>query len=155
MRGLGESRTEDGSTDTGATFSSMTGRYGNTGRRMSKEMQKGRGFEQGTADYLASALDDDRIERRVKHGTNDRGDIAGLTIRGRRAVIECKNCKRMELSTWIDEAERERANDDADFGIVVHKRKGCGAKSFGGNYATMTLETLAAIIAGGKEYLNE
>lgn len=121
---------------------------------MSKEGQKGATFEQDTADFFADALGDERIERRVKHGTNDRGDIAGLYIRGKRTVIECKNHKRMELAEWLDEAERERGNDDAEFGIVVHKRRGCGKAKFGQNYATMTLETLAAIIAGGRELIN-
>lgn len=122
---------------------------------MSREMQKGAGFEQDTTDYLARVLCDERIERRVKHGSNDRGDVAGVYIRGMRTVIECKCCKRMELSKWVDEAEEERLNDDADIGLVVHKRKGYGAKKFGGNYVTMTLETLAAIIAGYKELLND
>ena len=44
--------------------------------------------------------------------------------------------------------------NDAEFAIVVHKRRGCGEKSFGGNYATMTLETLAAIIAGARGLLD-
>ena len=121
---------------------------------MSKEGRKGASFEQLVADYLAAALDDDRIERRVKHGTQDRGDIAGLRIRGKRAVVECKNHQRMELSAWLDEAERERGNDDAEFAIVVHKRKGCGVAKAGRNYVTMELETLAAIIAGGRELIN-
>ena len=121
---------------------------------MSSQTQKGSTFEQDTADFLAAALGDDRIERRVKHGTNDRGDIAGLHIRGKRTVVECKNHKRMELAAWIDEAETERGNDDAEYAIVVHKRRGCGKARFGGNYATMTLETLAALIAGGRDLIN-
>ena len=121
---------------------------------MAKSSQVGASFEQQTADYLAHVLGRS-IERRVKHGAKDRGDIAGLYIRGQRAVVECKCCKKMELAQWVDEAEEERANDDADFGIVIHKRKGCGKKNFGGNYVTMTLETLAAIIAGSKDFLNE
>lgn len=121
---------------------------------MSMQAQKGATFEQDTADYLAAALGDDRIERRVKHGTNDRGDIAGLRIHGKRVVVECKNHKRMELAEWVDEAETERGNDDADYGIVVHKRRGCGKAKFGGNYVTMTLETFAAIAAGGRDLIN-
>lgn len=122
---------------------------------MSKEKRKGTAFEQQVADYLSAVLDDDRIERRVMGGVNDRGDIAGVTVRGKRTVIECKNCKRMELSEWLDEADLERVNDDAEFGLVVHKRRGCGEKSFGRNYATMTLETFAAIIAGAHELLED
>lgn len=121
---------------------------------MSMQAQKGATFEQDTADYLAAALGDDRIERRVKHGTNDRGDIAGLRIHGKRVVVECKNHKRMELAEWVDEAETERGNDDADYGIVIHKRRGCGKAKFGGNYVTMTLETFAAIAAGGRDLIN-
>ena len=121
---------------------------------MSMQAQKGATFEQDTADYLAAALGDDRIERRVKHGTNDRGDIAGLRIHGRRVVAECKNHRRMELAEWVDEAEIERGNDDADYGIVIHKRRGCGKAKFGGNYVTMTLETFAAIAAGGRDLIN-
>lgn len=121
---------------------------------MSMQAQKGATFEQDTSDYLAAALGDDRIERRVKHGTNDRGDIAGLRIHGKRVVVECKNHKRMELAEWVDEAETERGNDDADYGIVVHKRRGCGKAKFGGNYVTMTLETFAAIAAGGRDLIN-
>ena len=121
---------------------------------MSMQAQKGATFEQDTSDYLAAALGDDRIERRVKHGTNDRGDIAGLRIHGKRVVVECKNHKRMELAEWVDEAEIERGNDDADYGIVIHKRRGCGKAKFGGNYVTMTLETFAAIAAGGRDLIN-
>lgn len=121
---------------------------------MSMQAQKGATFEQDTADYLAAALGDDRIERRVKHGTNDRGDIAGLRIHGKRVVVECKNHKRMELAEWVDEAETERGNDDAEYGIVIHKRRGCGKAKFGGNYVTMTLETFAAIAAGGRDLIN-
>ena len=41
----------------------------------------------------------------------------------------------------------------AEFGLVVHKRKGTGEKSFGDTYVTMTLETLAAMIAGSHNLL--
>ena len=122
---------------------------------MSRESKKGAEFEQQVADYLAAVLGDRRIERRVKNGRNDRGDISGVFIRKLPAVIECKNHKRMDLPTWLEEVEIERGNDDAEFAIVVHKRKGCGEKKFGENYTTMTLETLAAIIAGAHDCLEE
>lgn len=122
---------------------------------MSRESDKGNGFAQDVADYLATALGDDRIERRVNHGSNDKGDIAGVKVRGKRTVIECKCCKRMDLSGWVDEAETERNNDDSEFGVVVHKRRGYGKKRMGGNYVTMTLEMFAAIIAGAHELLEE
>lgn len=120
---------------------------------MSKQKQKGSSFEQQVVDYLSTVLDDDRIERRTTSGKNDRGDISGIRIHGERVVIECKNHAKMELSQWLDEAEVERGNDDAGFAFVVHKRKGRGDKRMGETYATCTLETLAALIAGNREVL--
>ena len=121
---------------------------------MSREARKGSAFEQECSDYAAMRLGDGRIERRVKHGNKDRGDIAGLMFRGKRVVAECKCCKDMRLSEWVDEAEEERGNDDADFGIVIHKRRGRGAKRFGENYVTMTYDTFLAMAAGSPELLH-
>ena len=70
-------------------------------------------FERSVADYLALVLDDDRIDRRVKTGAKDRGDIAGLRHRGRRLVIEVKDVTRVDLSGWVREAHIEAGNDDA------------------------------------------
>ena len=122
---------------------------------MSKQKDKGTSFESQTVDYLRRVLGDDRIERRATCGTNDRGDISGVMVRCKRTVVECKNHARMELAAWVDEADRERMNDDAEFAVVVHKRRGCGEKTFGGNYVTMTLETFAAIIAGSRRLLDD
>lgn len=116
---------------------------------MSKEARKGASFEEDVAGFLASELGDS-IERRTKHGSKDRGDIAGLFFRGGRVVVECKNHRRMALSEWVEEAEVERGNDDADYGIVVHKRKGYGARKFGGNYVTMTLGTFVDMVNGSR-----
>ncbi|MDO4888142.1 MAG: hypothetical protein Q3979_05505 [Actinomycetaceae bacterium] len=103
-------------------------------------------FERLVADYLAAALDDDRIDRRAKTGAKDRGDIAGLRHMGGRIVAECKNTARLELSAWLAEAETERGNDDALAGIVIHKRHGKAAA--GDQLVTMTLADLAAILTG-------
>lgn len=53
---------------------------------------------------------------------DDRGDIAAF----KGVVLEAKNQARMELGVWSNEAERERVNDGADYGIVVAKRRGKG-----------------------------
>lgn len=121
---------------------------------MSKESRKGAKFEQQVAGHMSARLCGD-IERRVKNGMNDRGDISGLRVRGKRCVVECKCCKQMNLSGWLEEAEVERGNDDAEYGIVVHKRRGCGEKRFGENYVTMTLDTFLAILVGGFDNLEE
>jgi hypothetical protein len=112
--------------------------------------RKGAQFEQQIAEWLADRLQDDRIERRVKNGRNDRGDIGGVrTIRGGRVVIEAKNQNRLSLAEWVDEAVAEAGNDDAVVGVVVHKRRGKGAAQFGDTYVTMTLDAFAHLIEGG------
>ena len=121
---------------------------------MSREARIGASFEQQVSDYTSRRLGES-IERRVKNGRNDRGDINGLFLNGKRIVAECKCCKRTELSEWLKEAEAERGNDDAEYGLVIHKRRGCGEKSFGKNFVTMELDTLLAMIAGGRELLED
>ena len=103
------------------------------------------------ADFFRHRLGDDRIDRRVKSGAKDRGDIGGVrTIRGGRVVIEAKNTKRDNLPAWIREAETERGNDDAAIGVVAHKFHG-NAKG-ADQYITMTAETFARLLEGGAPF---
>ena len=105
-------------------------------------------MERIVAEFLAFRLADDRVERRTKNGSKDRGDITGVkTIRGGRVVIECKNVVQMALPQWIREAEIERGNDDAVIGVVAHKKHGSGNPA--DQYVTMTLETFASLLEGG------
>lgn len=86
--------------------------------------QAGARFERSIADYLAAFVDD-RIDRRVKTGANDKGDIGGLRHMTGRVVVECKDYGgRLLVGPWLNEAETERGNDDALAGIVVAKRRG-------------------------------
>ncbi|MGO2362320.1 MAG: hypothetical protein ACTH6N_14490 [Brachybacterium tyrofermentans] len=80
-------------------------------------------FERQIADWLAEHLDD-RIDRRVKTGSKDRGDIGGVRHRGRRVVLELKDTARTDLAGWIREAHLEAGNDDAAIGAVIAKRRG-------------------------------
>lgn len=105
-------------------------------------------FERQVADWLADELNDDRIDRRVKTGSKDRGDIAGVRAHGRRVVVECKNTTRLDLAGWVAEAQVEAGNDDALLGVVVHKRRGCGKERMGEQYVTMTLAGLVALLTG-------
>jgi hypothetical protein len=109
--------------------------------------QAGTTFERQIADYLASALNDDRIDRRIKTGNKDRGDITGIQIHGQRLVIECKNSPtNIDLPGWIREAHTEAGNDDAITGIIIHKRKG---KTYTGDqWVTMTVADLCSLITG-------
>ena len=101
-------------------------------------------FERQTADYLARALDDDRIDRRARTGAKDRGDITGVAHMGQRIVIECKNTTRTDLAQWWKEAQTERDNDDAGIALVVHKRH--GRADPGDQWVTLTLRELAALL---------
>lgn len=114
---------------------------------MSRATAKGTQFESEVVAYLVSRFGPG-IERRAKHGTKDRGDIAGVFIRCKPCVVEVKNHKEMKLSQWVEEAEIERGNADAEYGVVVHHRPGKGSKSTGESYVTMTLATFCDIIAG-------
>ena len=93
-------------------------------RRSAKDA--GARFERMMADYFAAALDDDRIDRMPRHGSKDRGDIAGVRMHGQRIAIECKNVTRLNLPQWISEAHIEAGNSDALAGVVVAKRHGVG-----------------------------
>jgi Holliday junction resolvase len=107
--------------------------------------QKGATHERAVADYLL-AHGFPFADRRVKTGAKDKGDIGGVHVHGQRLVIEAKNTARLELGTWIREAEVERVNDGALAGVVVHKRHGKGKPA--DQLVTMTLADLVAILTG-------
>ena len=82
-------------------------------------------MERLIADCLAEHIDD-RIDRRVKGGAIDKGDIGGLrTEWGKRVVVEVKDHGgKYQVGPWLDEAERERIADNAEVGVVIAKRRG-------------------------------
>lgn len=105
--------------------------------------KKGSAFERLIANVLAGHVDD-RIDRRVKTGSKDRGDIGGLRVGGRSVVLECKNVSRTDLGGWVNEAEIERGNDDALAGLVIHKRRAHGDPL--DQYVTCTVRDLIALL---------
>ena len=120
-------------------------------RTRASAKKAGTSFERMIADYLAVHVDD-RIDRRVKNGAKDRGDIAGLRHHGHRVVIECKNAVTTLLGPWAEEAETERGNDDALAGIVVHKRHGRGRPE--DQWVTMTMGELVALLTLSRDHKN-
>lgn len=108
--------------------------------------QAGARAERAVADYLAAALDDDRIDRRVKTGAKDRGDIGGVRVHGQRAVVEVKDCAKQTLPAWVAEAHTEAGNDDALVGVVVAKRR--GTTDPGRWWVHMTVDDLLALMTG-------
>lgn len=101
-------------------------------------------FERIVADYLAANVSD-VIDRKVRTGSKDTGDIGGVRLRGHRIVIEAKNSTRTDLAGWIAEAQLEAENDGAAVGVIAHKRHGVGAP--GRQWVTMTLADFAWILA--------
>lgn len=103
-------------------------------------------FERLVADHLAAHVDD-RIDRRVKTGAKDRGDIAGWRFAGLRIVAELKDYGgRFQVGAWLNEAEIERGNDDADVALVIAKRR--GTTDPGDQIVFMTLRDLIALTTG-------
>ena len=120
-------------------------------RNRASARKAGATFERQIADYLAAQVDD-RIDRRVKTGAKDRGDIGGLRHMGHRIAIECKNTARTQLAAWADEAEIARGNDDAVAGIIIHKRHGKGQPAE--QWVTMTLGDFVALLVGDRDHLD-
>ena len=114
-------------------------------RNRTSAKQAGARFERLIADHLARELDD-RIDRRVKTGAADKGDIAGVRdSHGRRIVIEAKDYGgRLEPSIWIREAHQEATNDQAHVGLVAAKRRGTTAP--GDQWVLMTLDDLVKLL---------
>lgn len=106
--------------------------------------RKGSGFERLVADYWRDHWSE-FIDRRVKTGAKDKGDIANVRVGPHRVVVECKNSvSYKDLSGWCNEAAEEAINDNALCGIVVHKRARYGKPE--DQYVTMTQGTLLKLL---------
>ncbi len=115
-------------------------------RSRSSAKAAGARFERTIADALRDHVDD-RIDRRVKTGSKDRGDIGGLRHMGQRVVVECKDYGgRYEVGPWLAEAEVERGNDDAAVGLVIAKRR--GTTDPGDQVVIMTVRDLISLLTG-------
>ena len=114
---------------------------------MSRSKQKGTAFETLIVNELQQHLGPE-ICRRATTGAKDRGDVHGLYIRGLRTVAELKNTKAAQLGSHWNEVEVERGNDDADVGILIHKRHGKGQAL--DQWVTLTVRELITIITGSR-----
>ena len=106
---------------------------------MSKSKAKGTAFETLVVNYLRNTYPN--VERRTLSGVQDKGDITGTN---NKLVWECKDHKTLNFSGWLNEAEIERQNAKAEFGIVVAKRRGHG--NAGSQYVVITLDTLIKLL---------
>ena len=117
---------------------------------MSKQRRKGTLMETRTVDYLREAFEDDErtIDRAALHGSNDVGDITGLFIDGEKVVVEVKNCRKYEPKEWLKQAEAERGNADAAYGIVVFHINGVGLDDMGEQGVLMKLRDFCKMRGG-------
>ena len=78
-------------------------------------------------------------ERRAKKGRNDTGDVSGVPF-----VIEAKNCAKVNLAAWCDEAAKEArtAGMGNRWAVVFPRRSHVTAKA----YAVISLELLAELM---------
>jgi hypothetical protein len=106
---------------------------------VSRSRAKGTAWESAIVDYLR-ANGAPHAERRAMNGAKDRGDLAGLPG----VVCEAKSAARLELGSWLAEAEAERDNDGAAIGFVWAKRR--GKTSAGDGYVIMSGATLVALL---------
>jgi hypothetical protein len=117
-------------------------------RNRASAKKAGSSFERLIADCLAEHVDD-RIDRQVKTGTKDVGDIGGLRFHGHKIAVECKNEAQPKLGTWSKETEQERVNLGALSGVTVHKRYGKTDPM--DQWVTMTMRDFVAIMKEGQK----
>ena len=114
-------------------------------RSRASAKQAGSRFERVIADHLNDRLGGG-IDRKVRTGAKDKGDIGGVTTpAGRPIAVECKNVTRTQLAAWVHEAHTEADNLGAAAGIIIHKRHGRSAPDC--QWVTMTVADLVAILA--------
>lgn len=109
--------------------------------------RKGASFESLEAKYFKEAWPDSAaefIDRQVRKGAKDIGDLANVRLGGRKIAVELKNAAGFKLGTWYKEAVEEAGHLGALVGIVVHKRVGKGQP--GDQWVTMTVDDLITII---------
>ena len=115
--------------------------------------QAGARFERTIANYLAQQVDD-RIDRKVRTGARDTGDITGVRHMGRRITIETKDYGgRLLPAQWTSEAHTEMGNDEVLAGDLrahcsVAKRR--AVTDPGSQWVLMTLNDLVALLTGSR-----
>ena len=118
------------------------------GAKVSRQREKGTWMETRAVEHGNARLGGDGLYRAALSGAADKGDVHGLRMNGKKVVVECKNEARYDIPGWLREAEAERGNADAEYGVVLFHLKGVGAKRFGENAVVMTYDTFLGMVAG-------
>jgi hypothetical protein len=102
--------------------------------------QKGTSWETAIKNWLA--LHGYLARRKPLTGNKDTGDleIEGIPW----LVIEAKNVQKVTLGPWVDEAETEAENADAEIGVVWHHRPRKGSP--GDAFVTMSGDTFFKLL---------
>jgi len=101
---------------------------------------KGTQFERALADYLNSeGAFGGHVERAPRWGSADKGDLVGTG----RFCVEAKNCKTIDLSGFMNEAEVETKNAGKDWPLVIVKRR---RRPVSDAYCVLPLWALAEIV---------
>jgi hypothetical protein len=83
-------------------------------------------------------------ERRALHGTDDRGDIAGVPG----VMFECKSVKSITLAEFANEVAVQTKNAGARVGVTVIKRR---QRPVGDAYVVMSLAAFVDLIRDDEE----
>ena len=103
-----------------------------------RSKERGTAFETAVVRYLQEH-GFPYAERRALHGTDDRGDIAGVPG----VMFECKSVKSITLGEFMNEVAVQTKNAGARLGVAVIKRR---QKSTGDAYVVMSLDTFVELI---------
>jgi hypothetical protein len=107
---------------------------------MSRSKQKGTLAETAVVELLKEVWP--MAERRALSGINDKGDIAGIP----KIVIEVKNQKSYKIPEWLNETKVEKANAEADLGILVIKPNGVGVSRVSDWWSVLPLRDLISLL---------
>ncbi|MEX6430975.1 MAG: hypothetical protein ACYCWN_09780 [Ferrimicrobium sp.] len=111
-------------------------------KKRSRRSAKAAGRSLEVALVEALNLHNLQATRLGRQGAHDKGDVTALRVPDH--VFEAKNCRTLALTTWWQEAVRERENAQASYGWIVHKRHGVADPSE--QWATTTTGQLAKLL---------
>ena len=122
-------------------------------RNRASAKKAGSDFERQQADCLALHVDD-RIDRKVKTGAADKGDIANLRAHNQKVTVEAKDYGgEIKAAAWAAEGAVERVNDGGLAWVVVAKRRGTTDPLK--QWVLMEMGELIALINGNRMHMEE
>lgn len=112
----------------------------------------GREAENGVAQYLG-ANGFPQAEPRVLYGINDRADIAGTPgiVWQVKAGQQAYDAGDDRIAQWLLDTQIQRANANADFGVLVLKRKGYSNMRAGKWFAYVDILTALELLGNDQE----